>query len=277
MPGRSSSPRERDAEIDRDPLPPALVAKPVEREIHADLADPAERRKDEFVAVACHQAAPAPRLPPGPRVPRRRRRRSPPAAPRSAAGPGGRRRRSSRNARRSRGRRGARGSRPPRPAARASQSARMVEKCSPRFHCASRPSILTESAANSASGETSAPAAARSVAGKSVSAGWLAQLTPMPTATAPVSSPPSPSIRMPANFAAVEQEIVRPFDRKLRLEPGRNLRDRVMDRERGHEGEFRPVLGRRRIGQQQASQTDCRPRRSRCGRAARGPRSAARR
>jgi hypothetical protein len=37
-------------------LPPALVAEAVEREIHTDLADPAERRKDEFVARARHAA-----------------------------------------------------------------------------------------------------------------------------------------------------------------------------------------------------------------------------
>ena len=44
------------AEIDDDPLPAAFVAEAVEREIHADLADPAERRKDEFVARARHAA-----------------------------------------------------------------------------------------------------------------------------------------------------------------------------------------------------------------------------
>ena len=44
------------AEIDDDPLPPAFVAEAVEREIHADLAHPAERRKNEFVARARHAA-----------------------------------------------------------------------------------------------------------------------------------------------------------------------------------------------------------------------------
>jgi hypothetical protein len=38
--------RERDAEIDRDPLPAPLVAEPIDREIHADLADTAKRRED---------------------------------------------------------------------------------------------------------------------------------------------------------------------------------------------------------------------------------------
>ena len=46
----------RHAEIDDDPLPPAFVPEAVEREIHTDLAHPAERRKNEFVARARHEA-----------------------------------------------------------------------------------------------------------------------------------------------------------------------------------------------------------------------------
>ena len=159
---------ERDAEIDRDPLPAALVAEAVEREIHADLADPPSGAKTSssprpaitshrFVAAACtrwhdqfdHVAG-------GDRLA---------AAVRQDAAPGGRCRRASRSV--PRHSRSASRTRivSPRPAARASQSVRMVAKCSPRFHCASRPSILTDSAANSVAAETSAPAAARSVAG----------------------------------------------------------------------------------------------------------------
>src|ERR1700682_5314494 len=40
---------ERHAAIDDQPLPAALVAKTVNREIHPDLADAAERREDQFV------------------------------------------------------------------------------------------------------------------------------------------------------------------------------------------------------------------------------------
>ena len=40
------------AEVDRDPLPPALVTEAVDREIHADLADPAERCENKFVGRA---------------------------------------------------------------------------------------------------------------------------------------------------------------------------------------------------------------------------------
>src|SRR5580704_12711474 len=41
--------RKRHAAIDDQPLPAALVAKTVDREIHPDLADAAERREDQFV------------------------------------------------------------------------------------------------------------------------------------------------------------------------------------------------------------------------------------
>ncbi len=40
--------RERHAEIDRHPGALAAVAEPIEREIHPDLADAAERREQEF-------------------------------------------------------------------------------------------------------------------------------------------------------------------------------------------------------------------------------------
>src|SRR5437868_10745669 len=46
---------ERHAEIDREPRALAAVAEAVEREIHPDLADAAERREQE---LARHQAAP---------------------------------------------------------------------------------------------------------------------------------------------------------------------------------------------------------------------------
>ena len=46
--------RERDAAIDRQPLPAALVAEAVDREIHADLADAAERREHQFLGALGH-------------------------------------------------------------------------------------------------------------------------------------------------------------------------------------------------------------------------------
>ena len=41
--------RERHAEVDRDPLSLRPLADAVEREIHADLADAAERREEQFL------------------------------------------------------------------------------------------------------------------------------------------------------------------------------------------------------------------------------------
>ncbi len=48
---------EGDAEIDREPGALVAVAEPVDLQVHADLADAAERRKGQFVR-ARHQAAP---------------------------------------------------------------------------------------------------------------------------------------------------------------------------------------------------------------------------
>ena len=129
---------EGDAEIDGDPLPAALGAEAVEREIHPDLADAAERREDKFVAGLRHQR---------PSVAVQLRQTSPaaivlrpPSGSDSTSRPASSM--SSKRPTSSDPRRGARGSARRGPAARASQSARMVEKCSPPFHCARRPSIL---------------------------------------------------------------------------------------------------------------------------------------
>src|ERR1700751_440109 len=49
---------ESNPEIDRDPLPAVLVTEAVDREIHADLANPAKRREHEFVGGAHHLRVP---------------------------------------------------------------------------------------------------------------------------------------------------------------------------------------------------------------------------
>src|SRR6185503_15376845 len=49
--------RERDAEIDREPLARVLAPQPVDREVHADLADAAQRREDELVGGSGHGSA----------------------------------------------------------------------------------------------------------------------------------------------------------------------------------------------------------------------------
>lgn len=48
---------ERDAEIDRQPASLMPVAEPVDRQVHADLADAAERRESQFIRT--HYALPA--------------------------------------------------------------------------------------------------------------------------------------------------------------------------------------------------------------------------
>jgi hypothetical protein len=45
------------AEIDREPAPLLAVAEAIDRQIHADLADSAERRKGQFIRP-CHQLVP---------------------------------------------------------------------------------------------------------------------------------------------------------------------------------------------------------------------------
>ena len=47
-----------DAEIDRQPGALMAVAEAIDRQVHADLADAAERRKGQFIRSR-HQAAPA--------------------------------------------------------------------------------------------------------------------------------------------------------------------------------------------------------------------------
>ena len=46
------------AEIDREPGALMAVAEAIDRQVHADLADAAERRKGQFIGSP-HQAAPA--------------------------------------------------------------------------------------------------------------------------------------------------------------------------------------------------------------------------
>ena len=49
---------EGDAKVDREPGALMAVAKAVDRQVHADLADAAKRRKGQFIRTR-HQAAPA--------------------------------------------------------------------------------------------------------------------------------------------------------------------------------------------------------------------------
>src|SRR5665213_3433938 len=164
----------RHAKIDREPTARPPIAQPVDRQVHADFADTAERRKHQFLLPLRHnQAPPNPNTSPAVTVARpsgcctniRPASSSPSKRPRSSRS-GNRTLISS-----------------PRPAARANQSARIEAKSAPLCHCASRRSIAADSAVNKASGATTAPASSKSVAGKNVSSGWLTQLTPKPMTT----------------------------------------------------------------------------------------------
>ena len=54
----------RHAEIDRKPRSPAIVTDPVDRQVHADLADPAKRRKYQFLWPGHTQRPPKPKTSP---------------------------------------------------------------------------------------------------------------------------------------------------------------------------------------------------------------------
>src|SRR5271156_144921 len=156
---------ERHAAIDDQPCPPPPVADAVDREIHSDLADAAERREQKLGAghqstrpgaVSRPLAAPATGKtspaatdcsdPSASRSNSRPRSSSPSPRPRISL-PGSRTRIS------------------PMPAARAIQSARMPSNPAPRRHWPIRRAIVADSATNRLSAEMSAPASLRSVAG----------------------------------------------------------------------------------------------------------------
>src|SRR5262249_9653549 len=52
--------RKRNPEVDGNPLPLALAAKPVEGEVHADFARAAERREHKLLPSPCHHPSPLP-------------------------------------------------------------------------------------------------------------------------------------------------------------------------------------------------------------------------
>ena len=105
--------------------------------------------------------------------------------------------------------------RPARPRARANRYG--WSRSPPRRSIArARPSILTDNAPNRPAGETAAPAAARSVAGYSMSAGWFAQLMPMPIDDRAVLAFDQDA----GELGTGHHQIVRPFDRQPRLEAG---------------------------------------------------------
>ena len=213
---------EGDAEIDRDPGAIVARAIAVEGEVHADLADPAERQEDQFVLgrarhvglSGCRKedVAGADRLalavlagehqPPG-LVERLE------AAVDSAAGKIDADRLAD-----------AGGPGEPRRADIGEAAAAIPDGSVPR-PCGSPAGQTAPPPQPASRAPLKSPAAC-----PPVTSGWETQLTPMPitTAKAPEESP-SPSTRMPATFSAVEEQIVRPFERQT-LRGGRARRHR---------------------------------------------------
>ena len=212
-PGRSAC-GEGDAEIDRQPGAVVGAAVAIEAEVHADLADPAERQEDQLVLsarAACRlsrrrarKTSPAPIVCRRPSSPTRDQPARPRRAPRSA-------RRSRRSARLTADRLAdADGARQPAGADRGEARCRGPTARVPRpCASASRP--------NSASASTGRPAAAKSPAA------WpVADLRMRDAIDADADDDGKgagrqavpPSTRMPATFGRSSKQIVRPFQRQ---------------------------------------------------------------
>ena len=190
------------------------VAEAIDRQVHADLADAAERRKGQFIRPR-HQARP-----------RRGRRaeidvaggdRHPPAVGR----PDDHAARSVQGVERALdGRIAGPGSRPSRQARRRAP-ARAAGSRQSRGHrprCRGIPPRQSDSTANSSSAPIWTPSAASEVAGVGVPSGAATTLVPMPTTTASRSpATASASSRMPASLLPPGQHVVGPFQRKLHM------------------------------------------------------------
>ena len=146
MPGRCSSEANETPTSTISQLRLRSSTEPVDREVHADLADAAERREDEFAVSSFAIDATC-------RHERRRPRRSSQSSRSEGAARAGRARPRFRSGRCASPSGTATLMSSPTPAARSSQSARIAAKPAPRSHCASRFAIAPESAANNLSGE----------------------------------------------------------------------------------------------------------------------------
>src|SRR6266478_222591 len=184
------------AEIDREPGALLAVAQAIDRQVHADLADAAERRKGQFIRPR-HQAAPTEAAEPkytspaaiGMRLPSCVRTIRHPVSSMVSKVP----------------------SivwppvwiatRSPSPAARASHRARISAKPRPLSQMPRNSTQASDSAENSSSAPIWTPSAASEVAGVGVPSGAAMTLVPIPTTTASrLPATASASSRMPASF-----------------------------------------------------------------------------
>ncbi len=155
---------EGDADIDAQPAAALFGADAVEREIHADLADAAERHEQEFACIPGHASA------------ARGQWEHVAGADRLAHAVGSQQHQASRASIASNVPSIVRSESltsmaPPRPVARISQAARIAAKFRPRSHSVSRRVIAPSRAERSPAGSTAKPAAARSIAVSAVSCG----------------------------------------------------------------------------------------------------------
>ena len=232
MPGRSSpandTPRSTAIQVR---LPP--VAEAVEREIHADLADAAERREHEFAWR------------PSGALPARERNTSPAVIASSCAVRQAQHQAARLVERLERAgelaiRRGAPRMSPPMPGrtrepvgADRRKARAAIPLREPRDHRAAT------ARANSVSGVTATPCGRKIGRRIGVPAGWCAQLTPMPDDGRGLAADALAFDQDAGELGAVEQQIVRPFQRELAAQaPARPSRDRVVHRQRRHEGQF---------------------------------------
>ncbi len=210
--------RERHAAIDDEPLPAPPVAEAVDREIHPDLADAAERREDKFVLR--HRLSPpaGTRRPPrGSREKRRlplffrcRRRRSSQDEPAGSVEPD---EAAVLFAAAVAHRDLARRCRPQR----ASQSPRMAANPSPRSHCAKRRHMVADSRWNNRGGVNVGAVGGK--IGRRI--GRVRRMTRAIDADADDHDDAVARLDFAFDqnagaFLAGEQHIVRPFERKLR-------------------------------------------------------------
>ena len=245
--------REGHAAIDDEPFAPPAVADAVDREIHPDLADAAERREHEL-ALSHQSTCPAVGGRMGGGAPASGNTSpaviacKPPSARRSSNRPcsssASKRPKNSRPESRTR-------ISPPMPAARAIQSARMAAKPAPCAHCASRSTILPDNAANRSSADDGG--AGRGQIGRRIS-GLFGMVQAVHADTDSDGKFVGNALAFDQNtrkLSAAAENVIRPFQRQGIAQAGSELDDGVMNRESGDERQFRRAFGRRRIAQQE--------------------------
>ena len=269
MPGRCSSEANDTPQSTIDPLPAALVAEAVDREIHPDLADAAERREDQFVLRHPGSLARRDRKDVAGRDRLQR-------AVGEAQQQAGRVRRAPRRGRQIRDLAAAPASRRRCPRHGRASRREWPEILRRDRHCASRRAIAPDSAPNKIFGGDRR--AGRREIGRRISGFHRVMHAIHADADGDGksrASTVSPSIKMPASICPPQRTSFGHFSVSFSAQRGGAIDDRVMNGKRRDERQLRRVFGRRRIDKAAAWRRDCRAAKSMRCRAGRGPRSAA--